>query len=511
MPARLCFFAVAIAVLTSGGIASAATAHASASSTRVTVRPVRLPAGFAAAAASDTIDECIAPAAPACAPQSAGLKFTIDIPYAPSGLTVTYSATTLPKGITASFSPLTTKTAPYTTTETLTFSKNATVTNQALEQVDADCGATYYCYPAQAQFEVECSLAYKTCPELQISDANQKSPIVSGSPPPTTNTVVGYQIDATVAYKAGTGTGSYGAVAGIDWTVSGNPIGDYGRDGKPPQPFTGSKTAPNVKFYYYQPSSAQPLAVRGKLTRSDSQEIADPKTEALYNVQTPDAAIAFSGATPGVHVVRVLNTLAYPYALAFTNAAGIGFDVRYDVTDAKGYGGEISETQLVDASTERCDSRTIVHTPAGPMLDHSVDYPESPPAGAGPITVGTTWQATDTPSQPLLRQLHTVARSDAFTSYFMYKPDMHGIWVTLQTVDWAWYGTAARTTGPNEWCLGGTVRCSAHAPPGWYIGAPTATTSFPMWSGTLLAATPCGLSAPSATRSKAGETPMVRF
>ncbi len=434
-----------------------------------------------AASGSDTIDQCLAPPALGCGTQLQKILFTVTVPSAPTGITVTYFDSNLPKGVTASFAPNPVKTYPYKSVETLKIAGDARITDQDTETVGADCGPTFVCLEAQAQFEVMCSLSAHHCPQLQLTDANQKSGVVSGNPPnppPKTTSVVGYQADVTVKYQKGTGQPgtSYSEPTGLLWKVPGNPIAGYAHDGKPPQPFDASSLTSNeVKWYYYTGGEQKP-SVTGTLTRTDNQEIAVPEALADYDVKVP-ANQGFTQTTGAFLGGGGKGTTYWTLGFRGLSPSSKGITFRFIDTDVPGFPGDVFGTQLIDYAYN-VNGKLQPLTGGAFWLDNNQFYPEL--GGSGP----NDYQSADSPNVELDPGCTNEGLIGSFKMYFMFKPNVHGIWVTLAKVDWFFQAGAHHTKNtPQTWCLNGNGSCPPTVPAAWSADpAVNPSTEFPLWA-----------------------------
>lgn len=403
-----------------------------------------------------TNDLCIAPANPFCGVQGQTLRVAVMLVNPPSGLSVEWSARNLPRDVTATFDPQVATALPYVTTETLHFGSNARLTNRNVQTIVPECRpAGAQCGATTMDFEVMCGLALGHCPALAIDDANRAPSLVSSG---AIDTVVGYESNLSVRYQPGSGSPlGYGAPANVAWGIPGDPIESYDRDGRGPVPLDPSaRAASNVRFYYYVPGKAR-LTVSARLVRSDGEEIADASAQARYDVRAPSlyATVQTTGVTQ--ENARGATRLTFSRG----NTAGIAF--TYRVGDVAGYRGAISVTQLIDSSSSTVSApggaTTTNHAPGGPWLDLGADYPP------GPVSSAATWRSTDSPATGLSDAWKSYGREDRFTTYLMYKPNGHGIWVTLGAIDWGWSGFAAHAG--SGWCLGGSRGCPMPTPPSW--------------------------------------------
>ena len=426
--------------------------------------------------ADSTNDLCIAPAAPFCGIQGQSLRIAVMLVNPPAGLSVAWSARNLPRDVTATFDPQTSTAPPYATTETLHVGGGARVTNRDAQTVVPACrpAGAIGCGATTVGFEVMCSLGLGHCPALEIDDANRAPSTVSGNPAPTVDTVVGYQANLSVRYQPGSGsTGGYSGPAEVAWGIPGDPIESYDRDGKPPIPLgAAARSASNVRFYYYLAGRAT-LTVSGRLVRNDGEEVAAAASQARYNVRTP--TVFASVQTTAVTQESAQGTTRLTFSRG--NTAGIAFNYR--VADVPGYHGQISATQVIDSSSSTVlaagGATATNHAPGGPWLDLDADYPP------GPAPSTSTWRSTDSPATGLNVAWKSYVRADRFTTYLMYKPNAHGIWVTLGAIDWGWSGFAART-GSNAWCLGGTPGCPMTTPSNWTVKPKVqVSATFPTW------------------------------
>ena len=215
------------------------------------------------------------------------------------------------------------------------------------------------------------------------------------------------------------------------------------------------------------------LTVSGRLVRNDGEEVAAAASQARYNVRTP--TVFASVQTTAVTQESAQGTTRLTFSRG--NTAGIAFNYR--VADVPGYHGQISATQVIDSSSSTVlaagGATATNHAPGGPWLDLDADYPP------GPAPSTSTWRSTDSPATGLNVAWKSYVRADRFTTYLMYKPNAHGIWVTLGAIDWGWSGFAART-GSNAWCLGGTPGCPMTTPSNWTVKPKVqVSATFPTW------------------------------
>lgn len=430
----------------------------------------------------DTNDECITvPTGWECVIQGGTNTDGAFDSIEPAGATITWNAPPPTQGVTFTPATFTTSTPPYQYNYTETASPTAPVGNQYSAVVNVTVsGSPSFCQvnycgsgSATTYFQVSCALSLHQCPVLQIKD-NNLGKIVSGSPPPVTKTVVGYQASVTAAAAPNTGSGSYGAPSSVQWKIPGTLVKDYDHTTgtKTPLP-SGDLQIPNPIFYWIAGGSNQPQ-VSGKLTRSDKAEIADVQTTANYNVQVP----AFTASAPVRHDVYVgsrsdQSGLFLTDGDATTTKAGINFS--YNVTNTYGFAGQVVGTQLVDPSYTY-DGSTQMPTSGAFWLDNQPNY-------ENPVNAGTTWSAIDAPGEALTSSNKSAGITGKFQMYYMYQAKSPSIWVTLSEVTWNWSASAARIGNPNTWCLGGATGCPDTTKPSTPDSAVSNSSALPIWNG----------------------------
>lgn len=398
-----------------------------------------------------------------CTPACPGASWKLSVINPPPGATVTFNPDIVPVNTSTEMTVSTSATTP--------------VDLYALDVHSTPIGNS----PTQSDLvgpvEVGCSNSLNTCPKVQIVDQNGKgTPVVSGSPPPVTSTVVGRQANLLARQAPGSGRGTYGALNTIQWAIPGGTVKSYNRDGAMPVVLAPSDlTNASIAYYWVAGGSERP-SITGKLTRSDGHEIADVQTQANFTVNVPVST--GSALTP--NPIRVGSRSDFTGVfLTWGDKANPGIDFSFAVTNTFGFPGNISGTQLINRTY--VNDGTATHATMGmSWLDNFVDYEE-------PVPTGTPWTAIDAPGLNLIATHTTTSISDQFQMYYLYKPTDHGIWVTLRVVDWAWTASAQRTGSPNVWCLGGAAGCpDVVKPTSTQNPSATISTVLPSWMGTYV-------------------------
>jgi hypothetical protein len=335
--------------------------------------------------------------------------------------------------------------------------------------------------------QILCSLAVvNACPKLNIVDQNLSgAPVVSGSPPPKQQTVVGRQASLQVQVNGTAGSGAY-SLSNPTWTIPGSTEKDYEFNGATPQPIASTDlTSSQLAFFWYVAQDNRP-SVTATLTRSDSNEIAYPQAQADYNVQTPTAK-AYLAQHPGRTNTGTRSDGNGKYYLSCGNPEDPCINFSFSISNNVGFPGIIAMNQLIVQSRSYTNSNGVVTSDQWgppPELDNG-PLPEYVPA----VTTGATWTALDAPGIGLLNTYVTATTSYTFSDTFMYQASDHGFWVPLQAGTWGWSAGATITNvTSNLWCVDGTIVSGGTLCPGSAAtitaATPSATQSFPSWTAT---------------------------
>jgi len=389
---------------------------------------------------------------------------------------VTYSLTGLPNGVTGQLLPSNkTSTPPFSVIVNLSIDASKPPTpghdSYTLNASSPTCGGLA---PGTGSYYILCSLALKDCPELEIEDKNKSNAVLSG----TQQSVVGHQANLITAVKSGTGTGSY-SISNAEWTVDPGAVTAYARNGTPAAALASPAFIKNVSIYWIDHGTKN-IAVSAEADRADGQEVSIPNTQIVYSVGTPSYSITLTTpSSPGIYVGTRTDVLGQLLTWG-SGPSGPAITFGYTVTDDKGFSGTTAMTQLLDRITTIDGNRVDLTSPNPPWLDNEVNY-----AGVVQAT-GTPVDVLDAPGLFLKSTYKTAIISDSFTDYFMYKPDDHGIWVTLATTSWGWNaGATIVNVKKNSWCLDGVSGCPNSTPVATHTNNPSASASshLPTWGG----------------------------
>jgi hypothetical protein len=326
--------------------------------------------------------------------------------------------------------------------------------------------------------QVLCGVALHTCPGLDVRDTNfSGAPVVSGNPPPIRNSVIGREANFILRAR---GPGSY-RIANVSWDPSGWIY-------KPHRAFDG--TLPSSLGYgelhnqpltvYWASSGEQHVGVNAVLVRSDNQEITHASANVAYNVTLPvaDAALLVHPERISVGPRSDAPGQWLRWGDAARNREAIG--IRYRVTDAHGFPGTITITQLISGS--------ISYTPnIGPGYGQGMTAAlDGGPFWRRPVSTRSAFGPApfDAPAVGLKSTDLSVTVNETFTTFFLYKPNLHGDWVTLRKGTWNWNAAATLVSADgNRWCLNGSSNCPAQAPGAiGAVGALQGSMDPPSWS-----------------------------
>jgi hypothetical protein len=312
------------------------------------------------------------------------------------------------------------------------------------------------------------------CPDLEVEDKNHGNAVLEGTQP----SVIGHQANLQTAVKANTGTGTYSVTNDL-WTVGPNAVTAYARNGAAATPLVSPDFTTNASLYWVD-GGAKNVAVSAEADRSDGEEISIPNAQLTYSVGTPLYSITLTTpSAPGIYVGIRTDVLGQLLTWG-SGPSGPAITFDYNVTDDKGFSGTIAMTQVLDRITTINGDRVDVTSPNPPWLDNEANY-----AGVVQPT-GTPVSVLDAPGLFLYSTYTTEAINDSFNDYFMYKPDDHGIWVTLATTSWGWNaGATIVNVKANQWCLDGVKGCRTTTPVATHTNNPTASGSsaLPTWGG----------------------------
>lgn len=328
--------------------------------------------------------------------------------------------------------------------------------------------------------QILCGAALHTCPRLDVVDTNfPGSPLVSGNPAPVRNSVIGRE--ANFALRA-TGRGKY-RITNISWDPSGWLYKPHKLDGTLPQSLGYSELHSQPLAVYWASSGESHIGVTAILVRSDNQEITHASANVDYNFAIPDATVAMI-----LHPERISvgpRSDAPGQWLRWGNAAknkeAMGF--RYRVTNDHGFPGTITIVQLISGS--------IAYSPnAGPGYgDTMTNALDGPIFYRKPISTHLPFGPApyDAPAVGLTNTDTSVSVNEAFTTYFLYKPNAHGDWVTLKKGTWNWSAAATLVdAASNKWCLNGSANCPGGAPAAiGAVGALQGSMDPPGWTTTF--------------------------
>lgn len=389
---------------------------------------------------------------------------------------VTYSLTGLPNGVTGKLVPSNKiSTPPFKVDVNLTIDSSKPPKpghdSYTLNASSPTCGTLA---PGTGSYYILCSLSLKNCPELEIADHNKSDAVLSG----IQKSVVGHQANLITEVKAGTGTGSY-TISNALWTVDPNAITAYARAGAAATTLVSPTFTTNVSTYWID-GGTKNVSVDSEADRSDGQEISIPHAQLVYSVGVPTYSITLT--TPSSPGIYVGTRTDFPGQLLTWGSSKSfpGIIFQYNVTNDKGFAGSTAMTQLINRVITVNSNPVNVTSPNPPWLDNTVDY-----AGVVQPT-GTVVSVADAPGLVLKNTYTTAIMADSFYDYFMYKPNDHGIWVTLATASWAWNaGATIVDVKNNKWCLDGVTGCPNSTPKATHTNNPPASASstLPTWGG----------------------------
>lgn len=394
---------------------------------------------------------------------------------------------TAPTGVSVTFSP-TAITPPAGSTITVTFSSAVAPGPVSVTFAWTRVSGTG-AIPANITipFQSLCSISLAKCPRIQIVDTFMTgSPVVSGSPPPLKQTVVGKKSNWVLTQVSGTGTGTYGPPTDVWWIVPGWNYTDYSRNGAAPTSLgTSDYASPTPPPLFWTDNNEQHVTVSATLVRSDNQEIADVATALDYNVNRPDTSVSVTSG--GAAAVRVGTRSDFPGTfLTFGDQATPAMHFSYNVTNDKGFPGTIGMTQLLYTAysytgPNNASGGATYGSATAPLLDNVVDY-------VAPVSTASTITAIDAPGTgtPAGPTYNALSSSGTFTDYFMYKANgTNTVWVTLNKASWAWSGSAMYNLATQKWCLDSAPGCptTVPAPTGGVTDGPWQNFDQPAWPG----------------------------
>lgn len=339
-----------------------------------------------------------------------------------------------------------------------------------------------------------CSYRLKSCPEVEIVDTLRANAVVS-APAPVQTTVIGKAVRLRVRHKAGTGTGQYTLQAG-SWNGEGSVVKKYDLSSGVLTSLTTADLQDTLLSLYWTTASdnkGNVVKAAGLLLRDDGVR-SQPRAQTTVVAKAP-TSIRLSATTQPVRVgTYVSGTIALSLGSLLSRPTSSGIAFTFTATEpSQDQGGYVAATQLVRSESQ------YTRNPNG-----------DPTAGMFPSTGGTFWldacplypgvgfangtfvqadghgkfkyQADDAPGTILSRDFNAVTRTDAFQSFFMYRPSgAESIWVPLGVLPWGWGGTATRTIANpdvgNSWT--GPTNASQS------VGSSSLAAPFPTWTLTL--------------------------
>jgi len=332
--------------------------------------------------------------------------------------------------------------------------------------------------------QVLCGIRQNTCPRIEARDTFVAgSPIVSGNPPPKRSSMIGRE--SNFVLRPAGGAGSY-RLSNISWDPTGWTFRPYQPTGAQPASLSFGDLHGPVLNLFWASSGDQHVIANATLVRSDNQEISHATTQIDYFLNLPVAVISVPAHPERIRVGPRSDApgLFLRWGDNAKNAAGVDF--HYRVTSDHGYPGTISMTQTVSGS--------ISYTPnVGPgygenatnALDGPVFYrkPVSTRSAFGPAAYAA-------PAVELRSTDTAVNVNETFSSFFMYKPNLHGDWVTLKKAVWTWTAGATLNPANNRWCLNGSNGCPGETPALAAVTNLEGTIDFPLWAGDFNAGLP---------------------
>jgi hypothetical protein len=312
--------------------------------------------------------------------------------------------------------------------------------------------------PGTDSFVVLCSLQspWNNCPFLDVTDEDVNQ-VVSGSPPPQTDWVVGLRKTLKVGVHSGSGSGSYSATA-TSWSAPANAVKSYdfgANTTNAPTPLT-ALSSPQLRFYWQKGnnSSANKFNVQQELILSDMMETAVPLVGVAYLVNTPGGISV--GATYSVTQVGKYNpagstAVSSGTALNYPSSAGIELDFKATAPSAiPGYagGGDFAASQVILSSH---DTTSTLPAADGCAL-YTVDTSGGNGTGRNLFASGgqsVKYNAIDAPAEfGLPASGKEITYGDSFIDYFVYRPSgTNAIWVSLGSLSWAWGATVTNNGG----------------------------------------------------------------
>ncbi len=205
---------------------------------------------------------------------------------------VSYTVTGLPSSAHAVLTPQTATSPPFSTALVINLDNNllliGSTVNYTIQGTEEGSGQGCGGLGAGGDsFVVLCSLQspWNNCPTLDVTDEDVHT-VVSGSPPPQTDWVVGLRKTLQVGVHPGSGSGSYSANA-TSWNTPANAVGsyDFGANTTNAPTSLTALSSPQVQFYWQKGNntSANKFKVEQELVRSDMLETAVPSSRSsLY-------------------------------------------------------------------------------------------------------------------------------------------------------------------------------------------------------------------------------------
>jgi len=392
-------------------------------------------------------------------------------------------------GVTVTTSPTAVSSQPYQCFNAITATTSAIVQNNAtfsiISTISGNCSVQgNYCGPVTANgyIETECSISNGHCPVATVTDTDT-SAVVSGSPPPNVDWVVGLQKNLSVSSSGGTGTYTTNSRA---WTSPTNAATAYnfGAQNTTAPVLLTALSASTLQFYWTAGDNVNRNQFGVTLDLTRSGEEATPSTNVSYLVHTPASPQTLATYKPTVYGPYEVGSppptaLSSGTEIALPQSAGISLDFKATAPSAiKGYagGGNFAASQVITGSTpsgetlpaaDGCALFTTQWSNGVFTTNQNIYH------GAGTSVI---FNAIDAPARfvaPAVGSPYT--GGDSFADYFMYRPsgpNGKAFWVSLGHLLWSWKGTVTNSGG-NVYILSNVINSSSSSsststiPPTW--------------------------------------------
>ncbi len=288
------------------------------------------------------------------------------------------------------------------------------------------------------------------------------------------------------------------------WSIDGFAVENYTQTGSSAsvQSLTsGDLSQGSVSYYWTRDSDGVPLEVSTTITKNPGtiQALTFTNRSTYFNVVSPQAKLSLKATVhnPSVWIgpyVVAGNPAFAPNvqgtAMHFGNSfqpgvgdPGVTINATVDTSNHISEGTiEIVQLSNTSYNYDKAPGATTFKSSGGMYLLDNGGSGEPYAVGAAAAIDRDKQKSisiADSPGNPLVPQITHVSRNDSFTDFLMYRP-AGGIWVTLATATWQWYGTADWVGGAWNLTSGGS-----------YVNPQGARSStLPKWDGTIIGTFP---------------------